>query len=290
MTDLDLPGGQHLAEDVRERQPEVLHVVAADQPGRRDGLRHVRPVVLRQPHALGAAGRARGVDQRGQLVGGDGRDPLLDRVRVLLQIRGAARLQLGEGEHPALGVALDRLGARRVEDHDVLEVRQLGAALARLRQLGRVLREEHPALGVAQDVRRLLGVGLRVNGGGRAARAHHTEVREDPLDAGGGGERHALLGGDAQIGEPGRDRVDPVGGLPPAQRLPLLKALAVGGRDRMAIGLQVRGGLHPLDEEGRHGRWPVLDQGLCVAHDVLRAGLRQGCGCFLFNWRVTIGP
>src|SRR5690606_30301360 len=46
VADLDLAGGEDLAEDVGERQPQVLHVLGADQPGGGDGLGHVRPVVV----------------------------------------------------------------------------------------------------------------------------------------------------------------------------------------------------------------------------------------------------
>ncbi len=182
-------------------QPQVLHVVLADEPGRGDGLGHVRPVVVREAHALGAAGGAGGVDEGGELVGADRGDPLLHRVGVLLQVRLAAALQFVEADDPALRVALGGCGVGRVDHHDVVEVRQVGAALAGLGELGGVLGDEDAALGVGEDERRLLGVRLRVDGGRGGARAHDGEVAEDPLHAGAGGEGHALLGPDAEVHE-----------------------------------------------------------------------------------------
>ena len=53
-----LGGQQHLAERVRQRQPEVLHVVGGQQPGLVDGDTLVDPAVVREPDALGPAGGA----------------------------------------------------------------------------------------------------------------------------------------------------------------------------------------------------------------------------------------
>lgn len=278
MPDRDLPGGQHLAEDMGERQPQVLHVVRGDQAGRHDGRGHVRPAVVRQPYALGAAGGARGVDQGGELRGGDGREPLLDRLRVLGQVLRAALLQIGQGEHPALRVALGGQRVGGVDHDDMGEVRQLGPALPRLGQLGGVLRDQYAAVRVGEDERGLLGVGRGIDRGGGGARAHHPEVDEDPLDAGGGGERDTLLGPYAQLDQAGGHGVHTLGGLAPAQGAPLvgtapaaLTARAGGPAYGVAVGLRVRRGRHPLGEEGRHGGRPVVDQVLCVAHDILRA-------------------
>lgn len=229
---------------------------------------------MRQPDPLGAAGGAGGVDEGGELVLRDGPDPLLDQVRVLLQIRGTALFQLGEGEHPVAG-----LDTGRVDDHDMGEFGQLGALLLRLGELGRVLGDQHLAGGVGEDEGRLVGVGLRIHRGRGGAGAHDAEVAEDPLDAGGGGERDALLRLYAQFDEPGSDGVHAFGGLRPGQRLPVVGALTGGRGHRVTVGLGFRRGGHAIQEKTRHGRRTVLDQGLCVAHDILR-GPRQ-CGGWL---------
>lgn len=224
----DLPGGEHLAEDMRQRQPEVLHIVLMDQARRLNRAGHVRPAVVRQPDTLGTAGGTGGVDERGQLVGAQRGDPLLDTLRVLLQIGGAALLQLGEGEHPALRIALGGLRARLVDDDDMGQLGQLRALRAGLGELSGVLRDQHPAAGVGQDVGGLLGVGAGVDRGGGGAGAEHPEVGEDPLDAGVGGQRHPLLGAYAERDEPGGHGVDPLRGLGPADRLPVVRPLALG--------------------------------------------------------------
>ncbi|AKZ55655.1 hypothetical protein SAM23877_2606 [Streptomyces ambofaciens ATCC 23877] len=266
VTGFDLAGGEHLAEDVREGQPQVLHVVLGDQAGRGDRLRHVRPVVVRETHPLGAAGGAGGVDEGGELVLGERAHPLPDQLRVRLQTGRTPALQVVEGQHPVLA----GVGTGRVDHHDVGELGQLAALLPRLGELGGVLRDQDPALGVGEDVRRLLGVGLRVDRGRRGARAHDAEVGEDPLQPGGGGEGHALLGLHTEFDQSGRDGVDAFGGLGPGQRLPVVRALTRGRRHRVAVRLGVRRGRHPLQEESRHGGRTVLDQCLCVAHDILR--------------------
>jgi hypothetical protein len=190
----------------------------------------------------------------------------------------SARLQLGERQDPVLG-----LHALRVDDHDVRELGELGALLAGLGELGRVLRDEDPARGVGEDERRLLGVGLRIHGRGGRARAEDAEVGQDPLDAGRGGERDALLRLYAEFDQPGGDGVDPLGGLRPGQRLPGVRPVT-RGRYRVAVCLGVGCGRHALQEECGDGRRTVLDQGLCVAHDILRGPRQCGwlnCGCCL---------
>ena len=110
--------------------------------------------------------------------------------------------------------------AGRVDHDDMGQLGQVTALVPGLGELRRVLRDQHLALGVGEDEGRLLGVRLRVHGRRRRARAHDAEVGEDPLDAGRGGERDALLRLHAQLDQTGRDRVDPVGRLRPAQGLP----------------------------------------------------------------------
>ncbi|CAM5679988.1 hypothetical protein SVIOM74S_01093 [Streptomyces violarus] len=227
------PEVEHLAEDVRERQPQVLHVVAADQPGRGDRLRHVRPVVVQQAHALGAAGGAGGVDEGGQLVLGDRADPLLDQLGVLLQPGGTARLQFVEAEHPVAG-----LDAGRVDDHDMGEVGQLGALLLRLGELVGVLRDQHPAARSptgCTPTRRRWSAGRPSSCAApahmmpRSARIHSIRVAE--------ARATRCSGLHAQLDQPGRDGVDPLGGLAPAQRLPVVRALTGGRRHRVAVRL-----------------------------------------------------
>ena len=65
-----------------------------------DGRTLVGPRRVAQPHALGLAGRARGVDQRRELVGLDGVDRLRHRVGVLGEVLLTERAEVVEADHP----------------------------------------------------------------------------------------------------------------------------------------------------------------------------------------------
>ena len=182
----ELGGEQHLAEGVGHRQPQELQVVLAQDVLGLDRGALVDPGAVPQPHALGAAGGARGVDQGGELVRLDRLGRLRDHVGVLGEVGVAELREVVEPDHPvAVGGA--------VEGDDLEQVRQLGLALGELGDLLVVLGEDDPALGVAEDVRRVLGVRGRVDRGRRRAGAHDGEVGEDPLVAGAGGDADPLL-------------------------------------------------------------------------------------------------
>lgn len=138
----DLTGDQGLAEHVGQRQPQELHVVRAQQPAGLLSDPLVRPAVVHQAHTLRAARRARGVDQGGELFPLDGPNRLLDRVRMLIQVRRTPLLQLGEGEH------LQPLHPREVrpgiEEDRVAEPWQAFDGGGDLVQLDRVLDEDRP--------------------------------------------------------------------------------------------------------------------------------------------------
>ena len=100
----ELGGEQHLAERVRHRQPQELQVVLVEDVLDLDRGALVDPGPVRQPHALGAAGGAGGVDQGGELLGLDGRDRRLDGVGVLDEVLLAEVGERVEGDDP---VAVD---------------------------------------------------------------------------------------------------------------------------------------------------------------------------------------
>lgn len=240
----DLTGDQGLAEHVGQRQPQELHVVRAQQPAGLLSDPLVRPAVVHQAHTLRAARRARGVDQGGELFPLDGPNRLLDRVRMLIQVRRTPLLQLGEGEH------LQPLHPREVrpgiEEDRVAEPWQAFDGGGDLVQLDRVLDEDRPAAGVGENVDSLLSMGAGVDGGGGGARAHRAQIGQDPLHPGGGGDRHPLLGPHPQGQQPGRDRMDAFGGLRPGQRVPPLgTGSAAGGRHGIAVGFPAGRGFDP---------------------------------------------
>ena len=121
--------------DVLAQQVEALLVVA----------HRGEEVLVREDAALWRAGRARGVDERGHVVGGDGRHALVDRRLGNLL---AARPQLVQ-RHRAVGPALE-------QDH----LAQLGTRVADaldLRELCGVVAEHRARAGVSEDVLALLG-------------------------------------------------------------------------------------------------------------------------------------
>ena len=198
----------------------------------------VDPRTVPQPHALGAAGGAGGVDQGGELVRLDRLGGLRDHVGVVGEVGVAELREVLEPDDP---VAVGLAG----EGDDLEQVRQLGLALGELRDLVVVLGEDDAALGVAEDVRRVLGVRGRVDRGRRRTGAHDGEVGEDPLVAGVGGDADPLLHLDAQREQPGSQPGHLVAGLLPGDRGP---RLTLG----VAVGLGVRRGFHPVVELDRH--------------------------------------
>ena len=243
--DRELRGEQHLAEGVRQRQPEVLHVVGGEQPGRVDGDALVDPAVVRQPDALGPAGRARRVDQGREVLGTRRVDAVGHRRGVLREQVGAAGGQVVEADHP---VAV----RRAVERDDLAQVRQLVALLAQLGDLGVVLGERDPGAGVGEDVGDVLGVGRRVDRGGGGAGAEDREVGEDPVDPRRGQDRDPLLRLDAEGEQPGRERGHPLAGLAPGHALPRVA-------HRPAVGLAAGRRRHPVEEHPADRRRPAVD-------------------------------
>ena len=116
---------QDLAERVRHRQPAGTAGRSREDVLDPDGLALVDPRRVAQPHALGAAGRAGGVDQGRELVGRDRRGRLGDDVGVLGELGRAQRGQVVERDDPVA------VGACAVEGDDLDQVRQLGAVRRR---------------------------------------------------------------------------------------------------------------------------------------------------------------
>ena len=196
-----------------------------------DRLALVDPGAVPQPDALGPAGRAGGVDQRRELVGLDGGDRRLDGAGVLDEVLLAEVGERVQGDHP-VAVAL------AVDGDDLLDRGELAAPGGELGELGVVLDEDDLALGVAEDVRRVLLVRRGVDRGRGATGAHDREVGEDPLVAGARGDADPLLGLDPEREQSCGEVGDPVAGLLPGDRLP-------GVADRVAERLVAAGSWPP---------------------------------------------
>ncbi len=212
--ELQAGGEQHLAEDVREREPEVLEVVLVQGARRLGGRALVDDAVLHEAHALGPAGRAGGVDDDGEAVGAERVDPVVDRRGAGFEQLTAAGREVVGRDHPAV------LAAGSGERDDLAHAREVTAPLGQLGDLGLVLGEDDAALGVAEDVGDVVGDRRRVDGRRRAAAADDREVGENPLDPGRRRDGDAVLGLDPEGDQPGRPGTDHGVGLAPRERWP----------------------------------------------------------------------
>ncbi len=113
------------------------------------------------------------------------------------------------------------------ENDDLADRRQLGVLLTELRDLIVVLSEPDSAVGVGQDVGNVARHRARVDRGSCSACGVDGEVGEDPLEAGAGGDGHALLSLDAESHQASGEVSHPYAGLSPGQRVPLLVLVGV---------------------------------------------------------------
>ena len=203
----------HLAERVRQRQPQVVQVVGTEDVQSVNGRGGVRPRLVGQPHTFRPARGAGGVDDAGELPWTDVANTVVHSARGLGQHLLAALLEFVEGDHP---VAV----ARAVDDHDFLDIGQIGAVLDEFVDLGLILGDDHPASRVRHDVGGVAGVGLRIHRGGGRTSAQHRQIDKYPLIARRGRQGDAVFGGDAQRDQPRRDEADAVTDLLPGDALP----------------------------------------------------------------------
>ncbi len=234
--ELQLDRGEHFAQHVGHGQPQVLDVVGAQDIKGCNGFALVGPVVVDESNALGAAGRAGGVDQRRQVLRAAVGDPLVDEVGLVLQARLPAGGQLVHRQR------CDVVGALRgaVEQHNGLEAGQAG--VHGLFGLLSVLGEDHHRLGVTQDERDITGGRRRVHRGGGPAGAEDREIGQDPLDSGGRCDRHPLLRLQAEVDQAGGEVEHPVLGLRPGQRFPVVT-------DPVAKRFALRGLIDPIHKK-----------------------------------------
>ncbi len=178
--------GRHLhqaPEDVRGREEEQ-HGALAGAEERAEALHHVaafgEEVAVGQHAALGAAGGARGVD---------------DRRRVVGVGEGAALLDLGVGDLRAGG--LQRVQRPLLDLPDLAQLRQPVAQRGHGRAVAGALHDDGDGAGVAEDPLDLLGGAGLVHGDGDAARGPDREVDQHPLVAGAGDQGDPVAGADA---------------------------------------------------------------------------------------------
>ncbi len=245
----------HLAERVRQRQPQQVQVVGTENVRGIDGRRGVGPRRVGEAHTFRPARGAGGVDDAGQLPRTDAVNAVVHGARGLGQHLLTELLELVEGDHP---VAV----ARAVDDHHLLHVGQIGAVLDQFVDLGLILGDHDTASRVGDDERDVAGGGLRVHRGGGRPGAQHGQIDQDPLIACRRRQGDAVLGGDAQRDQPRREGPDAVVDLLPGDTLP---AVLVPIPERLGV----RGGRDAIKKHPGHRRCALLDLG--------QVGLLFGC-------------
>ena len=227
----------HLAEGMRQWQPQEVQVVRAQDLQGVDGGGGIRPRPMREPHTFRPAGGTGRVDDAGQLLRSDAVDAVVHRIRGLGEQSPAECLEFGESQHP-VAVAL----TVAVEDHDLVNVGQFGAACDQLVDLGLILGHHDAASRIGDDECDVVGVGGRVDRGRGGTRAHHGEVDENPFVPRRRCQRDPVLGGDAQRDQPSRDQADAIIDLLPGDARP---AVVKGVPERLGL----RSGRDAIDEQ-----------------------------------------
>ncbi len=166
------------------------------------------------------------------MLGLDLRDPLVDRLGVVVELLGAELVEGGQGHHP---VAVALVGLAVDQDH-LVQRRRLRLVVAQLVDLAGVLGEDDLDVGVRDDVRDVRGHRGRVDRGGRGRGEDAGQVALDPFEPGTGGDAHPLLGLDAQGDQPGGAAADKVFGLLPGHGPP-----TIGGRGPEGLAIWRRG-------------------------------------------------
>ena len=219
--DLHDPG-----EDVGQRQEEQrrvagLHQRPEDVAGRAD---LEEQVAVGDLAALGAARGARGVDERGEVVGADA---------------GTARLQVGVGDVPAGLLQRVDGGPGPVARLDLPHVHEVGQRPGDLLE-GRAvlvgLDDDAASAGVRQAPLVLRGRGGLVDRQAGAARGPERVVEQRPLVAGPGDDPDAVTRLQARRDEPLGNGDDLVAELPEGDRRPLVAdGAAVGDLVRVLV-------------------------------------------------------
>ncbi len=176
----------------------------------------------------------------------DAGDAVVDDVGRLLETGAAELAQLVE-RHDPLAVTL------AVEDDDLDDVGDLLASATQLLDLIGVLGEHDARARVGEDVDDVGELARRVHGRRRRASEHVAQVREDPLQAGRGGDGDAVLGVHAERDEARRDLTGVRVGLRPRHRLP-------GATLREAVRLVLARLRDAVDEQMRDAAGSVVDE------------------------------
>jgi hypothetical protein len=178
---------------------------------------------------LGIAGGPGGVDDHRRVLRRDLRELLVEPARLGDPQRVSLLLEVLVEDHAGVLEAPQPLG---VPDHHPLDLglRQDGQHLL---ELLLVLHEDHPGLGVVEEVEDLLRRGGGVDAAGGAAGGHDAERGVEPLGPVLAQHRHVLLGTEPEGDQARRHLADVLGVFTPGDRVPDPQRL-VAERDRAA--------------------------------------------------------
>ena len=201
---------------VREGQKQEVHVTLRPAERLRQRPERGDVVAVGLHDALRRPRRARRVDDRRHIGGGEGRDPVGERR---LQPLGALTTEASERLPPErAAVAPPPVAAGH--HHDLLEPAHLAADLEDSRLLAAILDDQRLGAGVVHDVgdevRRVRGINRDRDATGR----EDCEVRLDPLGPTRREERHGVATLAAKRDQTERQLADDLAQLPPRERLP----------------------------------------------------------------------
>ena len=235
----------HLSEDVGQRQPQELKVGRPEEAERADRLDLEEPAVVRQLDALRAAGRPGRVDERREVRRPGGRSGGVEAARMRRIPRAAESREIEEGHRVA------RQARGRVEQDEMAEAGKRVAAARDPPRLVGVLREHDRGPRVGQDERRVFlgrdGIDRRRDASG----AGDGEVREDPLEACGRDDGHAIAGRELEGQEPAGELARARCRLAPRQALP---GAFLGMEERGRVRRRLHAGEEEIRDRAVRGR------------------------------------
>jgi len=208
---------------------------------------------VRDHGALRFPGRARGIDQDGQVVLPARADALLPKAGVACGVIASERTQRVQAHDPRVLQVAQPL---HVEHHDPLQARQPFAHLQHLVELLLVLDEHEPRVRVGEEILHL-GRGVRrVDAVRHAAGAQYAEIHVEPFPIGIGLDRGDIARLEAECNQPHPDLAHDAAELFPSDALPDAELLLAQDHLRPALGHEVPEHLRdvgePLGFRARH--------------------------------------
>ena len=239
-------------EHMRQRQEGEEFIVLGNLRTRQRIAAVGKQVVVRQHHALGPAGGAARVDDRGEAL----------RVVRDVTVDAGFRQPFGHRLHPRIAEGR----ARGVQHQDALHAREVDLQHAKLVPLLLRIEQHQPRAAVGEDVGDVVRAVDGVERHGDEALAVGRLVEHHPFGGVALHQRDAVAGIQALLREPGLPAADSRIHLGPGARAP-----AAGVGVEVDVGGAVRGALRALTEQAVKGFCVLIaDPARACAHAVSR--------------------